>query len=298
MNPKEAIKGKKVRIYLRVSGAKQEGTLPDQEKTVKGVLKALGFKGRAEVYSEQASGTKEDRPELLRMLQDIRDSPKDSVVVVRDFQRFTRDPVHYGAIWNEFRNKGIRIISTNENMVTGTAEIPDPSSDLIVPILISAGGSEVNIRKLQTIQGVTRAKEKGILQGSTPLLYRKDALEPRTEMLRLLKAGVSGNQIATRLQKSTSFVRKNKKKFEDIILVGGEQALTDYLETINLVRDFMNEKDEDTRGSKATVRMKTVLRMVSGYLNNPTNPNLSMPTREDLDEYYDNFNEYKKKSLR
>jgi len=298
MNPKEAIKGKKVRIYLRVSGAKQEGTLPDQEKTVKGVLKALGFKGRAEVYSEQASGTKEDRPELLRMLQDIRDSPKDSVVVVRDFQRFTRDPVHYGAIWNEFRNKGIRIISTNENMVTGTAEIPDPSSDLIVPILISAGGSEVNIRKLQTIQGVTRAKEKGILQGSTPLLYRKDALEPRTEMLRLLKAGVSGNQIAVRLQKSTSFVRKNKKKFEDIILVGGEQALTDYLETINLVRDFMNEKDEDTRGSKATVRMKTVLRMVSGYLNNPTNPNLSMPTREDLDEYYDNFNEYKKKSLR
>jgi len=298
MNPKEALKGKKVRIYLRVSGAKQEGTLPDQEKTVKGVLKALGFKGRAEVYSEQASGTKEDRPELLRMLQDIRDSPKDSVVVVRDFQRFTRDPVHYGAIWNEFRNKGIRIISTNENMVTGTAEIPDPQSDLIVPILISAGGSEVNIRKLQTIQGVKRAKEKGILQGSTPLLYRKDALEPRTEMLRLLKAGVSGNQIAVRLQKSTSFVRKNKKKFEDIILVGGEQALTDYLETINLVRDFMNEKDEDTRGSKATVRMKTVLRMVSGYLNNPTNPNLSMPTREDLDEYYDNFNEYKKKSLR
>jgi len=298
MNPKEALKGKKVRIYLRVSGAKQEGTLPDQEKTVKGVLKALGFKGRAEVYSEQASGTKEDRPELLRMLQDIRDSPKDSVVVVRDFQRFTRDPVHYGAIWNEFRNKGIRIISTNENMVTGTAEIPDPSSDLIVPILISAGGSEVNIRKLQTIQGVTRAKEKGILQGSTPLLYRKDALEPRTEMLRLLKAGVSGNQIATRLQKSTSFVRKNKKKFEDIILVGGEQALTDYLETIHLVRDFMNEKDEDTRGSKATVRMKTVLRMVSGYLNNPTNPNLSMPTREDLDEYYDNFNDYKKKTSR
>jgi len=298
MNPKEALKGKKVRIYLRVSGAKQEGTLPDQEKTVKGVLKALGFKGRAEVYSEQASGTKEDRPELLRMLQDIRDSPKDSVVVVRDFQRFTRDPVHYGAIWNEFRNKGIRIISTNENMVTGTAEIPDPQSDLIVPILISAGGSEVNIRKLQTIQGVKRAKEKGILQGSTPLLYRKDALEPRTEMLRLLKAGVSGNQIAVRLQKSTSFVRKNKKKFEDIILVGGEQALTDYLETINLVRDFMNEKDEDTRGSKATVRMKTVLRMVSGYLNNPTNPNLSMPTREDLDEYYDNFNDYKKKTSR
>jgi len=298
MTPKEALKGKKVRIYLRVSGAKQEGTLPDQEKTVKGVLKALGFKGRAEVYSEQASGTKEDRPELLRMLQDIRDSPKDSVVVVRDFQRFTRDPVHYGAIWNEFRNKGIRIISTNENMVTGTAEIPDPQSDLIVPILISAGGSEVNIRKLQTIQGVKRAKEKGILQGSTPLLYRKDALEPRTEMLRLLKAGVSGNQIATRLQKSTSFVRKNKKKFEDLFLQGGDKLVNDYLETIDLFRNFMNEKNEDTRGSKASVRMKTVSRMIAAYFNNPNSEFVTKPTRADLDEYYDNFNDYKKKTSR
>ena len=157
MTPREALKNKKVRIYLRVSGAQQEGTLPDQEKTVKGVLKALGFKGRPEVYSEQASGTKKDRAELMRMLQDIRDSPKDSVVVVRDFQRFTRDPVHYGALWDEFRDRGIRILSTNENMVTGTASLPDLSSDLIVPILISAGGSEVNVRKLQTIQGVQRA---------------------------------------------------------------------------------------------------------------------------------------------
>jgi DNA invertase Pin-like site-specific DNA recombinase len=297
MTPREALKNKKVRIYLRVSGAQQEGTLPDQEKTVKGVLKALGFKGRPEVYSEQASGTKKDRAELMRMLQDIRDSPKDSVVVVRDFQRFTRDPVHYGALWDEFRDRGIRILSTNENMVTGTASLPDPSSDLIVPILISAGGSEVNVRKLQTIQGVQRAKEKGILQGSAPLFYRKDALEPRTEMLRLMKAGVSGRGIAQRLGKSTSFVRKNKKKFEEILVAGGDDLLNDYLETINLVRDFMNEKDADVRGSKASVRMKTVVRMVSGYLNNP-NGGLTKPTREELEEYYDNFNIYKAKPKR
>ena len=297
MTPREALKNKKVRIYLRVSGAQQEGTLPDQEKTVKGVLKALGFKGRPEVYSEQASGTKKDRAELMRMLQDIRDSPKDSVVVVRDFQRFTRDPVHYGALWDEFRDRGIRILSTNENMVTGTASLPDPSSDLIVPILISAGGSEVNVRKLQTIQGVQRAKEKGILQGSAPLFYRKDALEPRTEMLRLMKAGVSGRGIAQRLGKSTSFVRKNKKKFEEILVAGGDDLLNDYLETINLVRDFMYEKDADVRGSKASVRMKTVVRMVSGYLNNP-NGGLTKPTREELEEYYDNFNIYKAKPKR
>ena len=49
MTPKEALKGKKVYIYARVSGAKQEGTLPDQLATIKEGLKALGFKGQAKV---------------------------------------------------------------------------------------------------------------------------------------------------------------------------------------------------------------------------------------------------------
>ena len=117
-------------------------------------------------------------------------------------------------------------------------------------------------------------------------------------MLRLLKAGVSGNQIAIRLQKSTSFVRKNKKKFEDLFLQGGDKLVNDYLDTIDLFRNFMNEKDEDTRGSKATVRMKTVERMIAGYFNNPNNEFVTKPTRADLDEYYDNFGLYKKKTSR
>ena len=297
MTPREALKGNKVRVYLRVSTTGQEGTLPDQQKTVLSGLKSLGFKGKPEIYSEQASGTKKDRKELLRMLQDIRDSPKESVVVVRDFQRFTRDPVHYGALWDEFRDRGIRIVSINENLATGTAKKVEPQADLLVPILIAAGGSEVNIRKEQTQQGLDRSKEKGILQGSAPLFYRKEPLEPRRELRRMLQAGLGVLETSRRIGKSTSFVRKNRDKMQTILIEGNESSLQDWLDTLDLIRAYMNEKDEDDRGSKATKRMKTVVRMVSGYLNNP-NAGFPKPTRADIEEYYNNFGLYKVKKKR
>lgn len=296
---RNAIKDKVVRVYLRVSSDGQEGTLPDQEETVRRALKKSGMKKKMVFFQDVSSGTKflDQRPGLAEMFellrQDLKDG-KEPVVVVRDFQRLTRDPIHYGALWKEFRDAGVKLASINENITTGTSKTPDPNADLLVPILISAGGSEVNIRKIQTLQGVARAKEKGILQGSSPLMYRKEKIEPRRELVRLLSTGISGREIARRLDKSTSFVRKNRQRISEIREAGGDDLLNDYLDTIDLVRNFMNEKDEDTRGSRATVRMKTVLRMVSGYLNNPA-AGFSKPTRADIENYYTNFNEFKKK---
>ena len=294
---RDAIKDKVVRVYLRVSTDGQEGTLSDQEETVRQALRKAGYNKKLNVYSDVASGTKFERDGLNKMKDALRQDLEDEkmpVVVVRDFQRLTRDPIHYGALWKEFRDGGVKIASINENMATGTSRLPDANADLLVPILISAGGSEVNIRKVQTLQGVQRAKEKGILQGSSPLMYRKEKIEPRRELVRLLSTGISGREIARRLGKSTSFVRKNRAKIAGIREAGGDELLDDYLDTIDLVRDFMNEKDEDTRGSRATVRMKTVVRMTSGYLNDPS-AGFDKPTREDVEEYYNNFNEYKKK---
>jgi len=256
MTPKDALKGKKVYIYARVSTDGQEGTLPDQLKTIKQGLKKLGFKGEPVIFSEQFSGTKnpiEDekfRPELAKMLKEVQESKKAPVIVVRDIQRFTRDPYDLGELYNPLRRKNISIISINENMVLGTKKLPDPQADLIAPILVSAGGAEVSTRKLQTLQGLDRSKEKGILQGSTINFYRKESLEPRQEMVRLLRAGINQTNVAKRIQKSTSFVRKTRSTINVLREKGGDKLVDDYFDTINLVRDFMNEKNEDITGSK------------------------------------------------
>ena len=299
MSPKDALKGKKVFIYARVSTDGQEGTLPDQLKTVKEGLKKMGFTGKPVIFSEQESGTKNPienpkfRPELAKMLKEVHESKRPAVIVVRDIQRFSRDPYDLGELYNPLRRKNIPIISVNENMVLGTKSTPEPQSDLLAPILVSAGGAEVSSRKKQTLQGVQRSREKGIFAGTPLSLYPNDPLEPRGELIRMMRADVSGNETARRLKKSTSWVRKNKKQIESILVDGGDKLLDDWLETVNLIRDLEIKKGEGT-GSRATVRMKTVRRMTSGYLNNPKN--FDKPTQEDLMNYFVNFNDFKKKS--
>ena len=66
----DALKGRKVIVYLRVSTEEQTGTLPEQQKIVERGLRDLGYKGKIEFFAEQASGTKIDRPELLKAIEE------------------------------------------------------------------------------------------------------------------------------------------------------------------------------------------------------------------------------------
>jgi DNA invertase Pin-like site-specific DNA recombinase len=289
---KDALKGRKVFIYSRVSTPEQEGTLEDQTSAVKRGLKELGFTGKAEVFEEQMSGTKIDRPVLIEMIKQAKESKRPAVIVVRDIQRFSRDPYDIGELYNPLRDAEIPVLSINEPLVLGTRKVPQPGSDLLAPILVAAGGQEVSTRLQQTLQGVEESRKKGIFSGTPLDLYPKDALEPRGEMIRYLKAGVNPTQTSKRLGKSTSWVRKNKVVVEEILLAGGDKLLASWLKAVNLVRNMEIEKGEG-KGPKATVRMKTVRRMTSGYLATPKD--FDAPTQADLNEYFTNFSDYKKR---
>jgi DNA invertase Pin-like site-specific DNA recombinase len=289
---KDALKGRKVFIYSRVSTPEQEGTLEDQTSAVKRGLKELGFTGKAEVFEEQMSGTKIDRPVLSEMIKQAKESKRPAVIVVRDIQRFSRDPYDLGELYNPLKNVEIPVLSINEPLVLGTRKVPQPGSDLLAPILVAAGGQEVSTRLQQTLQGVEESRKKGIFSGTPLDLYPKDALEPRGEMIRYLKAGVNPTQTSKRLGKSTSWVRKNKVVVEEILLAGGDKLLASWLKAVNLVRNMEIEKGEG-KGPKATVRMKTVRRMTSGYLATPKD--FDAPTQADLNEYFTNFSDYKKR---
>jgi DNA invertase Pin-like site-specific DNA recombinase len=289
---KDALKGRKVFIYSRVSTPEQEGTLEDQTSAVKRGLKELGFTGKAEVFEEQMSGTKIDRPVLSEMIKQAKESKRPAVIVVRDIQRFSRDPYDIGELYNPLRDAEIPVLSINEPLVLGTRKVPQPGSDLLAPILVAAGGQEVSTRLQQTLQGVEESRKKGIFSGTPLDLYPKDALEPRGEMIRYLKAGVNPTQTSKRLGKSTSWVRKNKVVVEEILLAGGDKLLASWLKAVTLVRNMEIEKGEG-KGPKATVRMKTVRRMTSGYLATPKD--FDAPTQADLNEYFTNFSDYKKR---
>jgi len=67
----DALKGREVVIYLRVSTDEQTGTLKEQEKTVREGLKALGYKGKITVFAEQESGGVLNRKELLKAIAEV-----------------------------------------------------------------------------------------------------------------------------------------------------------------------------------------------------------------------------------
>ena len=287
----EKLKGRKVFAYVRVSTEEQAGTLETQEKAVLDGLKQLGFTGKAEVFKEQASGTRIDRPELLKMIEKAKASKKPAVIVVRDIQRFSRDPYDMGELYNPLRRIDVPILSINEPIITGTKKEPSPAADLLAPILIAAGGQEVQTRLQQTLQGVAQSRKKGIVAGNPLRLYPDDKIEPRREVRRHLELGIGQSEGSRRVDKSSSFWRKTRDLIKKYEAAG---VLDDWLDTIDLIRKMEQERGEGI-GKGAGIKMSVVRRMTSGYLNDPIKFKDNKPTQEDLDEFFTNFNQYRKK---
>ena len=283
----DALKGRKVIIYARVSSVKKEGTLGDQIKAVKAGLKALGYKGIPSVFQEQASGTKmseKERPELWNAINEAKQSKRPAVIVVRDIQRFSRDPYHIGVLYQPLREQEIPVMTINEPIVLGTLKEPQPSSDLIAPIMISAGGSEVSTRKKQTFQGMEESRKLGISGGANFQLHANDSLSPFREVGRMV--GINPTEAGRRIEMTKGWVDKQRIKQGKMTPALLEQWLT----SIDLIR-AMERKHGNGIGRNATVRMKAVRRMTGGFLYRPAeHPPV---TQEMIDEYFNNYNAYK-----
>jgi len=306
MTPKEALKGAKVFAYGRVSTVKQEGTLGSQKKDVTDSLEAKGFKKDFDWVAHQFSGAKHDREILLEQINKAVASRKKGnkvVFVVRDFQRFSRDPYDVGYLYKFFPSfeeslwfNDIPIVSLNDGFVTGTKSTASPNADLIAPILVAAGGSEISIRKQQSAGGVAVSAEEGIIAGTPRNLYYKEPLNPMREYVRMFRAGVKQGKIATRLGRSASWAKDTKAFLNDTFPAwnqeGENKLLDDWLLVTDIIREF--EQEHGTRtGLNAIKRMIAVSRKTSGYLKFPNN--YPAPSREDIQGYFDDFKLYQPK---
>jgi DNA invertase Pin-like site-specific DNA recombinase len=291
--------------YLRVSTTKQEGTLPTQQKDVAEKAKKLGLK-RITYFQEQASGKNNPfRKELVKMIQfavDQKRNGKTPIILMRDIQRFARDPYDIGFIYkysptieDSLWTNNIPLVSLNERLTTGTKDFKSLTGDFLAPLFINIGGQEVDTRAKQTRAAVKAARDKGILAGTPINLYYKDKLNPLRELDRYLRAGdISQAEMARRIGRSKSWVRDTKMKFAEIRNKHplGEVGFQKWLDVSDLVRNM--EKEFGARsGTGATKRMIAVGRMTSGYFARPYE--FDAPTQEDLNEYYENFKLYQPK---
>lgn len=130
--------------YARVSTGDQDAALQ---------IDALKKAGCIRVFTEVASGAKDDRPELARCLDHL--DPGDVLVVWR-LDRLGRNLKHLLSVVDELKNKGIGFQSTQEGFDTTTS-----NGQLIFSIFGAMAEFERNLIRERTNAGLAAARARG-----------------------------------------------------------------------------------------------------------------------------------------
>lgn len=109
----------KAAIYTRVSTIDKGQTLEQQELPLIDYCKRESWS--YEVFKDHASGSKESRPDLDKMMQRIRKKEFDILLVYR-LDRLGRSLKHLLQLVEEFNNLKVRVIFFQNNLDTSTAQ--------------------------------------------------------------------------------------------------------------------------------------------------------------------------------
>jgi Resolvase, N terminal domain len=140
-----------------------------REQDLRGPLAELTAAGRAKVYHEEASGARDDRAELAKVLRRLQ--PGDVLVVTR-LARSTRDLLNVLASVTE-RGAGFRSIKD------AWADTTTPHGRLMLTVLGGLAEFERELTRARTGDGRERAQAKGVRFGRPPKMtahQRREAL--------------------------------------------------------------------------------------------------------------------------
>ncbi len=290
LSMKTALSGRQPVLYCRVSTKEQKKTLTAQETVLLDWLKQNGIKRKPKVFKEQVSGTSEEPPMLLEAIAYCVARPGKTFLLVRDFQRISRNWRFGAANMIPLWKADVPVVSALTNQVSNTSQsIQD--NDFLIGLFMALGAQEVDQVKKRTAAGTAAARALGIIPGTTLDFYLKDSLNPYRELRRLLQAGVGQTEGSRRLNKSTSWWRKRREFFREVMERGGEEAIENWLTTTDRMRERLATLDLKKKDDKKKER--ALKRMTSGFLKFPYE--FPMPSEEQLDEFMQNFQLYQPK---
>ncbi|OIN82943.1 recombinase family protein [Francisella sp. TX07-6608] len=120
-------------------------------------IDSLKKSGCQKIFSEIAKGAKTDRPEWLKLLDEI--SEGDTLVVWK-FDRMGRSLHHLIKIVNDLLNKNVGIISLNDPIDTTTIQ-----GKLMFNIFASLAEFEKDLIRERTMAGLKSARSRGKMGG-------------------------------------------------------------------------------------------------------------------------------------
>jgi DNA invertase Pin-like site-specific DNA recombinase len=112
------------------------------------------------IYQEKISGVQQDRPELLAMLDYVREG--DTVICCK-LDRIARSTRHLLEVVEALEKKGVAFRVLNINLDTGT-----PTGKLMLSMLAAIGQFEREMMLERQREGIARAKLAGAYKGRKP----------------------------------------------------------------------------------------------------------------------------------
>lgn len=167
----------KVAIYCRVSTEEQDAD--KQEDICKDLCKRMSYE-IVKVYKDIISGSTTSRPEFNILLEDMRRSKFDTIMVTK-LDRLGRSLQHLLNLFTEFNSRGINFIAVTQNIDTTTS-----SGRLQMQIMGAFAEFERSIISERTKEGLKRRKE-GI---------RGKDKKPRNRKYFKKPSGIMGGSIA------------------------------------------------------------------------------------------------------
>lgn len=148
-------------------------------------------------YVDHMSGSRDDRPEFLKLMKAVR-SGRVSVVIVWRFDRFARSTRMLIEALEEFHALGVDFISITEQIDTST-----PIGVAMFTIISALSALERSAIQSRVVAGLRKAQQDGVVLGRPKVGFNE------TEAIRLRKEGFSWAELSSRLGVSVSTLRRS-----------------------------------------------------------------------------------------
>lgn len=178
--------------YARVSTSDQTSSLQTD---------ALTAAGAECVYTETATGTNKDRPELAQCLKTLR--PGDCLVVWK-LDRLARSLQHLVEIISDLDKRGISFISLTESIDTGSA-----GGKLVFHIFGALAEFEHALIRERTMAGLAASRARGRQGGRPPALNAQDT---RIAASMLLNPRITKKEVADRFGVTRATLNSSLKR--------------------------------------------------------------------------------------
>lgn len=183
-------------LYARVSTSDGRQDPEMQLQELREYCQRRGFDIVAE-YVDHMSGSRDDRPEFLKLMKAVR-SGRVSVVVVWRFDRFARSTRMLIEALEEFRALRVDFTSITEQIDTST-----PIGVAMFTIISALSALERSAIQSRVVAGLRKAKQDGVILGRPKVGFNE------TEAVRLRKEGLSWAELSSRLGVSVSTLRRS-----------------------------------------------------------------------------------------